>query len=128
MRYYRLQGRKMQMMLMTLALVEEEPETEPEEEAEDDIIVSEAITPFRIDKKNNVYTIDVYAIAVDENGSYINSVKTVTLADITVNSTAKITLFFQFPWLWSKKDPPRRHSYSLAENSNYCMKKRFTSP
>ena len=89
MRYYRLQGRKMQMMLMTLELVEEEPQTEPEEEAEDDIINSEAIAPFRIDKNNNVYTIEVYALPVDTNGNRLTNIAVTKLDSLTVNNDTK---------------------------------------
>ena len=90
MRYYRLQGRKMQMMLMTLELVEEELETELEEEAEEDIITSEAISPFSINKNsNNNYIIDVYALPVDANGNPISGIALTTLNDLTINKTTK---------------------------------------
>lgn len=90
MRYYRLQGRKIQMMLMTLELVEEELETEPEEEAEEDIITSGAISPFSINKNNNRYTIDIYALPVDTDGNRITGINVKKLNALTVSDSTKI--------------------------------------
>ncbi len=90
MRYYRLQGHKMQMMLMTLELVEEESETEPEQEQADDIITSEAISPFSINKNNNRYTIDIYALPIDTDGNRITGINVIKLNSLTVSNSTKI--------------------------------------
>lgn len=80
-RYYRLQGHKIEMRLMTLALDEEEDSTEEEDV---DIITSEPIAPFNISKNNNSYTIDVYALPVDAAGNRISALATTNLGSCTV--------------------------------------------
>ena len=113
MRYYRLQGYKMQMMPMTFSLRQEQTteseeltgtefatqaraiaETEIEEETEDEdygVITSEAITPFSINKSGNNYTINVYALPIDANGNRITGIEVKKLTDITVNKDVTST-------------------------------------
>ena len=93
-RYYRLQGRKIALMLMTRAA--EASSDSSDAPIDDSTIISEPIAPFSIGKDRNNYTIDVYALAIDVNGTPINGIGLQTLSDITVNSTTKISVESKF--------------------------------
>lgn len=60
-----------------------------EEEPEDAGIASEEMAPFNINKNNNNYVIDVYALPVDKNGNRIEEINLTTLNDLTINKTTK---------------------------------------
>ena len=68
-RFYRLQGQKVAMMFMSRASKTGNDSSEAPED--DNTIISEPISPFSIEKNNNTYTIDVYAIPVDVDGNRI---------------------------------------------------------
>lgn len=81
-RYYRLQGRKavVQPRIATFAL----ERNISEEIEEEEIITSEAISPFSISKNSKTYTIDVYALPVDENGNRIAEIAVTKLESFNV--------------------------------------------
>lgn len=94
--YYRLQGHKLEaapMMLMAMSVADETDDAaEIADEVVDNTITSEAVTPFSIGKNNNVYTVDVYALPVDDDGNRIVGLDVTKLNSIRVNSTTKITV------------------------------------
>ena len=81
-RYYRLQGRKVAMMFMARAA---ETGSDSSNMPEDDnTIISAPIAPFSIEKNNRTYTIDVYAIPVNANGTRITALELTTLDSFSV--------------------------------------------
>lgn len=56
----------------------------------------QSLSIYSINKNNNVYTIDVYALPVDYDGNRITELPTTNLGTLRVNSTAKTTVSNQF--------------------------------
>ena len=83
-RYYRLLGQKVAVM-QTFALRatgdEEENSDLPED---DDVIISEPIAPFSIDRNNGTYTIEVFALPVDDDVKRIEGLDPIELDPIVV--------------------------------------------
>lgn len=91
-RYYRLQGRKAEQLRSTFALKNVGITTDDEA----GIITSEAVTPFSINKNNNVYTIDVYALPVDSAGNRIPGIALTDIGSFTVSDSTKIDVSSKF--------------------------------
>ena len=91
-KYYRLQGRRMEQRQMTFALSRGITVTDEESGT----ITSGAVSPFSINKNNNVYTIDVYALPVDENGNRLSDVAVTDLGSFSVSNDTKIAVQNQF--------------------------------
>jgi len=95
-RYYRLQGQKAPAMRMFAARAAETEEESADVPEDDDTIISEPIAPFRIDKNNNNYTINVYAVPVDADGNPIAGMEQTQLNNIVVNSDTQISVANRF--------------------------------
>ena len=96
-RYYRLLGQKVAVM-QTFALRATGDEEENSDLAEDDdIIISEPIAPFSIDRNNGTYTIDVFAIPVDADGNRIAELQTTDLGSFSINrNSSRVTAESRF--------------------------------
>lgn len=90
--YYRIQGRKVENTPMTFALSREITVTDEE----NGTITSGAVSPFSINKNSNVYTIDVYALPVDEQGNRISGQSVTSLGTLQVNKTDKTNVKDKF--------------------------------
>ena len=78
--FYRLQGRKPAKTRMTFAATRAITTDE-----ETGTITSGAIAPFSIGKNSNVYTVDLYAIPVDEQGNRIAELDVTSLGSLEEN-------------------------------------------
>ena len=96
-RYYRLLGQKVAVM-QTFALRatgdEEENSDLPED---DDVIISEPIAPFSIERDGGTYTIDVFALPVDDDGNRIQGLAVTDLGSFEIDrNSGRITVQSQF--------------------------------
>ena len=83
-RYYRLLGQKVAVM-QTFALRATGDEEENTDLAEDDdIIISEPIAPFSIERDGGTYTIEVFALPVDDDVKRIEGLDPIELDPIVV--------------------------------------------
>ena len=81
-RYYRLLGQKTVMMYAIGAV--DGIDASADGTVDDDIIISEPIAPFNIDRNNGTYTIEVFALPVGEDGKPIEGLEPIELNPISV--------------------------------------------